>query len=751
VAITVNPVTNHPPVIAQIANQVATEGVKLVVAVTAKDPDPGEALRFGLGTGAPAGAVVNATTGVFTWTPTEAQGPGNYSVTVRVTDRGGLSDTQTFGIRVNEDSTINAGPEAGDHHRDTFDVVRVGGNLQVSVNGTLAYTTPFATAPLLTIQGSTDNDTLVLDFSGGNPIPATGIRYDGGGPGDHDLLRLAHGRVHRIVHTATGPGSGTLRVDGALLTYTGLEPIEDDLSVDSREFEFGDGPDNITVTMSPATTEVSSPSSETVTFANPTESLTILAGGGDDVIRVVTTEPLTPNFAIVLDGGPGHNSIQYSAGVKGHIIERGETEASRYSERGGPITSSLNGAISTLQGVSSLEGAGLGGNEAIKLYPEGLAMATLPMTTSASAVTTVFQTGRNYLDPSAFDRYRSQLNEGDDGGQGLDGTVTGTAPRITSLTSSASRVGGALERQNIVLTGAFASSEMPDIRTATIAWGDDEVEPATLVEGNGGWTVSGHHAYEAGGIYDITLSVTTEEGAVARRATKARITGAGINERVLQIVGTSGKDAVDLKIGGKDGELIEVTADFLPDDGHARTFTAADFDVIVIVSGGDGRVEIDDRITKPVVTDGTGRNDFPGGGGPGSAMLNGGPRTDDLLGGRKRGLRQAEQGNSEPTGRRGIGESEQETAPKRVINWAGSYSGAPKASGISSRAQDSSPRFVDFVIPETLAGDAKSAPGEYGLPLTVLTLDWMGKLIGPQPGNGSGQKKNGKNSGKSRR
>jgi hypothetical protein len=53
---------------------------------------------------APAGATINATNGVFSWTPAEAQGPGMYSVTVKVTDNSlpPLSDSKLFQITVNE-------------------------------------------------------------------------------------------------------------------------------------------------------------------------------------------------------------------------------------------------------------------------------------------------------------------------------------------------------------------------------------------------------------------------------------------------------------------------------------------------------------------------------------------------------------------------------------------------------------------------------------------------------------------------
>lgn len=48
----------------------------------ATDSDPGDILTYSL-VGAPAGAAIDPSTGVFTWTPSEAQGLGDYSFTVK--------------------------------------------------------------------------------------------------------------------------------------------------------------------------------------------------------------------------------------------------------------------------------------------------------------------------------------------------------------------------------------------------------------------------------------------------------------------------------------------------------------------------------------------------------------------------------------------------------------------------------------------------------------------------------------------
>jgi hypothetical protein len=101
--IVTNP-NNTPPTLATISNKSVNEQSLLSFTVTATDPDPNQTLTFSLDPGAPAGAAINPDSGLFTWTPVEAQGPGLHSVTIRVTDNGSptLSHARTISITVNE-------------------------------------------------------------------------------------------------------------------------------------------------------------------------------------------------------------------------------------------------------------------------------------------------------------------------------------------------------------------------------------------------------------------------------------------------------------------------------------------------------------------------------------------------------------------------------------------------------------------------------------------------------------------------
>ncbi len=110
--ITVNEV-NLAPTLDLIGDQSVDEGSLLSFTAMASDPDiPANELSFSLDAGAPSGASINATTGEFTWTPDESQGPGGYPVTARVTDDGtpALDDAETFTITVNEVADVPSVP-----------------------------------------------------------------------------------------------------------------------------------------------------------------------------------------------------------------------------------------------------------------------------------------------------------------------------------------------------------------------------------------------------------------------------------------------------------------------------------------------------------------------------------------------------------------------------------------------------------------------------------------------------------------
>lgn len=92
---------NTPPTLLPVDPQSVDEETLLEVQLTVQDPDPGQLFTYEFVGTVPDGAAVD-NTGRFTFTPSEPQGPGNFVVTVRVTDNlGGFGDVN-FTIQVNE-------------------------------------------------------------------------------------------------------------------------------------------------------------------------------------------------------------------------------------------------------------------------------------------------------------------------------------------------------------------------------------------------------------------------------------------------------------------------------------------------------------------------------------------------------------------------------------------------------------------------------------------------------------------------
>jgi VCBS repeat-containing protein len=120
VSLTVREV-NSAPSIAAIADQTVDELTALTVTANGTDgDDPANTLTYSLDAGFPTGMTINPTSGAISWTPTELQGAGDYTVTVRATDDGtpSLSGTRTFNVHVNE---VNVAPELAAIGNKTID------------------------------------------------------------------------------------------------------------------------------------------------------------------------------------------------------------------------------------------------------------------------------------------------------------------------------------------------------------------------------------------------------------------------------------------------------------------------------------------------------------------------------------------------------------------------------------------------------------------------------------------------------
>jgi hypothetical protein len=114
-----NTPTNVAPVLDAITTPVTIPELSaFTFDANATDMNFGSTLTYNM-TSAPAGATLNSSTGVFAWTPSEAQGIGSYTFNVMVSD-GTLSDSQSVTINVTEVA------DNGDHPTTKKDCARGG-------------------------------------------------------------------------------------------------------------------------------------------------------------------------------------------------------------------------------------------------------------------------------------------------------------------------------------------------------------------------------------------------------------------------------------------------------------------------------------------------------------------------------------------------------------------------------------------------------------------------------------------------
>jgi hypothetical protein len=124
-------------------------------------------------------------------------------------------------------SVLQINGDDGGVRNDIIRLVRNAANpllLDVFVNSTLpVFTVPFAVPQQIVINGLGGNDTLTLDFSNGNFVPAGGISYDGGPntglPGD-SLVVVGNSMLNGSYRT-----DGQISIGGQTITFQNLEPV----------------------------------------------------------------------------------------------------------------------------------------------------------------------------------------------------------------------------------------------------------------------------------------------------------------------------------------------------------------------------------------------------------------------------------------------------------------------------------------------------------------------------------------------
>ncbi|HPM81905.1 MAG TPA: kelch repeat-containing protein, partial [Candidatus Anammoximicrobium sp.] len=262
---------------------------------------------------------------------------GDYSVTVTAADKDGgtsLVNSHSFVIDTAASVVIDA-DDFGPNEDNAIVVRREVDNVVVTVDGLVVLDTAMAgLTGGLAIDGAAGNDILTVEFSGGDPIPVGGLNFDGGEPasgppGDAMVLdqETWSGSFHTITHTLLNESDGSISLDpdgpggdpASTISYTGLEPVSDNLGAVDRIFTFQAGPETITLQdiadVGGNQMQIDSDvGSETVQFANPSGSLTINAGSGDDIVTVASVDPAF-NASLIINGDEGNDTVNLNGDI----------------------------------------------------------------------------------------------------------------------------------------------------------------------------------------------------------------------------------------------------------------------------------------------------------------------------------------------------------------------------------------------------------------------------------------------------
>lgn len=269
------------------------------------------------------GYFVDSSTGTTTITPTNGL-VGTHNITTGVGEFPTAIDYQLVPIEIVATAstwTVSTndhpnGNEADDGSADTFRVVRNGTRFEVYINDVLTAQAEETSVTDLVINGSSDDDILILGDSNGNPLPSGGFTFNAGGEtsADGDRIDIPGGTVSSVTHTPslTVAGTGSVAVDGITNHFNGVEGIVDRLVATNRTFSLTDAAEQIVVgddgTAANGISRISSNGiALPIDFADPTGSLTINALGGDDEI---TFQDLDGGaFGVIADGGSGNDSL----------------------------------------------------------------------------------------------------------------------------------------------------------------------------------------------------------------------------------------------------------------------------------------------------------------------------------------------------------------------------------------------------------------------------------------------------------
>lgn len=193
-------------------------------------------------------------------------------------------------------------------------------------NNNVVFTSPTSLMPSLMFANTgAYMVNLAVDYSAGDPLPAGGLTYDGGGNGS---LSVTGYDVDNVVDTYTDAHSGTVQVGtGVPIRYSGLLPLvalngtQTNLVMNLPAGAIGATLQDDGTAGNGASQFVSSSGAfEATTFTAPTGSLTVNAGAGGDAITIARGFTADFNANLNIIGGAGDDTFNvYATPMSGKL------------------------------------------------------------------------------------------------------------------------------------------------------------------------------------------------------------------------------------------------------------------------------------------------------------------------------------------------------------------------------------------------------------------------------------------------
>ncbi|WP_417389450.1 LamG-like jellyroll fold domain-containing protein [Gimesia sp.] len=228
------------------------------------------------------------------------------------------SEIENFAISGEVDIQLD-----GSVNDDQIAILVSGSNIEYYSGGILIGTSSLTTTNVINFDGGDGDDSLTVDTA----LAAEGIVVNYNGQGQNssspgDVLNLV-GTSTSVEYFFADSSSGSIQIDGSMsdfIIYSGLEPITSTVNTTNVTLNYSGVAETITITdAGGGQTTVDSTAGEIITFANPTGTLTINTGAGDDVIDL---DSLAANFTahLTINGeGDGdtlnlNNSVSLNTG-----------------------------------------------------------------------------------------------------------------------------------------------------------------------------------------------------------------------------------------------------------------------------------------------------------------------------------------------------------------------------------------------------------------------------------------------------